>query len=138
MSTPTPTHRDKVLNDGIHELSAWLACEVRDHLGSEGELFDALKERVNNLHCTAREATAKDVHQSETLIRCPFCLGNGGMGYEAGDHSGWDDCETCDATGYLPASFEPRPILADSLISEVHFSSWDNLPLEDERPEEAK
>lgn len=140
MSTnPTPplTHRAKVLNDGTIGFAEWLAGELPYIDGNEELLFEQVKKAMNLLSNHAHEAKAKDVHQCESLIVCPYCRGQGGVGYEAGDHSGWDDCETCSATGFLPASFEPRPIYSDLLRDETRCFGSD-LPLKEERPDEAK
>lgn len=104
---PPLTHRAKVLNDGLLDLAKWLAGELPGIDGGEEALFEGLIGRVSDLVASAHRAKAKDAYSCEGVIVCPHCRGLGGISWQAGDSDGWDECETCSATGYLPASFEP-------------------------------
>jgi len=107
MSNIPTTRRAKVLNEGILALAAWLADCLPALSENEEEIIKELNHRTYEIRREAHEANAKDILNCDDVMKCPSCLGNGLIGWETCTESGFDECETCGGTGYLPSTFEP-------------------------------
>lgn len=89
------------------DFSRFIASLLAEKIDNAEDWTKIVQQRLNEVTALTREGKARNHWHCTGVAKCRDCGGNGFVVIVAGDGEWKEDCGRCEATGYIPVSWEP-------------------------------